>query len=103
VYSWGVGLQSQIFAQNNFFLTASSVQPAQFITVFSGTAIHATGTLVNGFSPAHQVDVVAAYNAAHGTALSPDVGWTPTLFVRIDPTPAVPVLVGLFAGTGHLR
>jgi len=103
VYSWGVGVQSQIFAQNNFFLTASSVQPAQFITVFSGTAIHATGTLVNGFSPAHQVDVVAAYNAAHGTALSPDVGWTPTLFVRIDPTPAVPVLVGLFAGAGHLR
>lgn len=24
VYSWGVGVQSQIFAQNNFFLTASA-------------------------------------------------------------------------------
>ena len=102
VYSWGVGVRSQIFAQNNFFLTAPGVLPAQFITVFGGTAIHATGTLVNGFSPAHQVDVVAAYNAAHGTALSSDVGWTPTLFVRIDPTAAVPVLVGLFAGAGHL-
>jgi pectate lyase len=102
VYSWGVGVRSQIFAQNNFFLTASGVMPARFITVFGGTAIHATGTLVNGFSPAHRVDVVAAYNAAHGTALSSDVGWTPTLFVRIDPTPAVPVLVGLFAGAGRL-
>lgn len=59
-------------------------------------------TIVGGFSPAHEVDVVAAYNAAHGTSLSPEVGWTPTLFVRIDPTPAVPALVGVFAGAGRL-
>jgi len=79
------------------------VDPARFITVFKGTAIHAEGTLVNGFSQQRAgVDVVAAYNAENDPDLSTDVGWTPTLFRRIDPTPAVPVLVGIFAGAGRL-
>jgi len=101
VYSWGVGVQSQLFIQNNFFATDPGVAPARFITVFGGTKIHATGTLVNGFSARDRVDVVAAYNAAHGVALSQDVGWTPTLVRRLDPTQAVPFLVGAFAGPGR--
>jgi pectate lyase len=102
VYSWGVGVQSQTFAENNFFATDPTVTPDKFITVFSGTAIHATGTLVNGFAPGNAVDVVAAYNAKHGTAIGTDVGWTPTLFRRIDRTQAVPLLVGLLAGPGRI-
>lgn len=102
VYSWGVGIQSHTFVQNNFFATVPGVDPARFITVFKGTAIHAEDTLVNGFSRHSAVDVVAAYNAANDPDLSTDVGWTPTLFQRIDPTQAVPVLVGIFAGAGRL-
>ena len=102
VYSWGVGVHSQLFVQDNFFATDPGVAPARFITVFGGTAIHATGTLVNGFSARDRVDVVAAYDAAHGAALSQDVGWTPALVRRHDPARAVPFLVHGFAGAGHL-
>src|SRR5204863_6810257 len=98
VYSWGAGIQSATFAQNNFFATTSGVIPDAFITVFNGTALHAEGTLVNGFLKRDQRDVVAAHNAVHDPDLATDVGWTPTLFRHIDRTAAVPVLVGVLAG-----
>jgi pectate lyase len=44
------------------------------------------------------MDVVAAFNAANATDLSPVVGWTPTLFTEIHPTQAVPGLVSGNAG-----
>lgn len=102
VYSWGVGVESQTFVENSFFETASGVDPGQFIRAFGGTAIHATGTFVNGRSHHDEVDVLAAYNATHTPALGADVGWTPTLFVQIDPTQAVPALVDAKAGPGRL-
>src|SRR6185295_6891699 len=100
-YSWGVGVQSKIFAENNFFLTDRSITPDRFIRRFSGTAIHATGTFVNGIRPSNRVDVLAAYNAVNDPDLSDDVGWTPTLHTQIHPTQVVPVLVALGAGTFH--
>jgi pectate lyase len=102
-YSWGVGVSSRTVAENNFFQTVSGLDPSRFITVFKGTAIHATGTLVNGRSARHAVDVVAAYNAVNSPALGTDVGWTPTLFTRIDPTARVPGLVREGAGAGHIQ
>jgi hypothetical protein len=45
------------------------------------------------------VDVLAAYNAANPSAqLSPDVGWTPTLFTSIDPAASVPAVVTCVSG-----
>lgn len=102
VYSWGVGVQSHTFAQNNFFQTVAGIDPGSFVTVFGGTALHATGTFVNGLAPANGTDVLAAYNATHDPDLSADVGWTPTLFDRIDPTRLVPFLVTEQAGAGRL-
>jgi pectate lyase len=102
-YSWGVGVSSRTVAENNFFQTVSGLDPSRFITVFKGTAIHATGTLVNGRSARHAVDVVAAYNAVNSPALGTDVGWTPTLFTRIDLTARVPGLVREGAGAGHIQ
>jgi pectate lyase len=98
VYSWGVGIESAIFAENNFFKTDQAISPDQFIERFNGTAIHATGTLVNGFLKRDRVDVVAAWNDLDDPDLLTDVGWTPTLFLRIDPTWTVPLLVEIFAG-----
>lgn len=92
VYSWGVGFESQIYAQNNYFET-SGVTPDQFIRRFNGTAIHAEGTFVNGRSAHSRVDVVAAYNAVNDPDLADNVGWTPTLYTKIHPTQAVPGLV----------
>jgi pectate lyase len=99
-YSWGVGIQSKIYAENNFF-SADGVTPDRFIRRFNGTAIHATGTLVNGHSSHNRVDVLAAYNAANDPDLAGDVGWTPTFFTTIHPTQAVPGLVGHGTGPFH--
>jgi len=74
------------------------VNPSDFIARFNGLAIHAAGTFVNGKAKVNEVDVVAAFNAANATDLSPMVGWTPTLFTEIHPTQAVPGLVSGNAG-----
>ncbi len=103
-YSWGVGIESMIFAQNNFFWADDGITPDQFIDVFKGTAIHVEGTLVNGPADKNMVDLLAAYNAVNDPDLSGDVGWTPTLFLRIDPTRFVLPFVQAFAGAfrfGH--
>src|SRR5262249_61259081 len=71
--------------------------PARFPRRLNGTTIHATGTLVDGKSDGHLVDVVAAYNAANSPPLA-DVSWTPTLFTSIDPTASVPALVTCVLG-----
>ncbi|MBP3985736.1 hypothetical protein J5837_15100 [Pseudoxanthomonas helianthi] len=100
-YSWGVGFESRIVAQNNHFRTGGLIDPAAFVSVFKGTGIQAEGTRVDGVSGSSAVDVVAAYNAAHGDALSPTVSWTPTLHGPIEDTGTVPVSVTRDAGTLH--
>jgi pectate lyase len=97
VYSWGVGVQSKIYAENNFF-RADGITPDRFIRRFGGTAIHASGTFIDGQSAADQLDVLAAYNAVNDPDLAGDVGWTPTLYTIIHPAQAVPGLVGPNAG-----
>ena len=97
-YSWGAGVESQIYAQNNHFLCPQAVTPDLFVERFNGTALHAEGTLLNGFTRHSQVDVVGAFNAVSATALDPNVSWTPTLYRRIDPTWSVPLTVILGAG-----
>jgi pectate lyase len=89
-YSWGVGRESAIYAENNFFRTDESITPDQFISRLNGTAIHVSETLVNAASDNNLVDVLAAYNAVNNPDLSSDVGWTPTLFVEIEPAFKVP-------------
>jgi pectate lyase len=89
-YSWGVGIESAIYAENNFFKTDRNVTPDQFISRLNGTAIFAAGTHVNGTPPKNLVDVVAAWNAVNDPDLSTDVGWTPSLFDVIQPTKDVP-------------
>ena len=96
-YSWGVGVQSQIFAENNFFM-AGAIDAGAFISRFNGTAIFASGTLVNGHSAHDRVDVVQAYNDTHDPDLLPVVTWTPVLVDELHPAQAVPGLVAHGAG-----
>lgn len=102
VYSWGVGLESAIYAENNFFRVnpSTGITPDQFIAVFRGTAIYEAGTLLNSPSESehHVIDVVAAYNAVHDPDLSENVGWTPSLFVGLTETQDVPADVESGAG-----
>lgn len=109
VYSWGVGIESATYAENNFFWVnpSTNITPDQFITVLNGTAIYESGTLLN--SPSHHgkhaVDVVSEYNAVNDPDLTEDVGWVPTLFTGMDDTRRVPALVrskaGPFSGHAH--
>ncbi|CAM3303277.1 polysaccharide lyase family 1 protein [Kibdelosporangium persicum] len=94
-YSWGVGVESKIYAENNFFQTRQD--PSLIAKWWKGTVLHATGTLVNG----RPVDVVAAHNAAFDPDLGTDVGWTPTLVPRLDRTIDVPRQVRAKAGVGR--
>jgi pectate lyase len=96
-YSWGVGVGSQIYAENNYFQAVEAVTPDQFIADWRGAdrtaTLHVEGTLVNGHSAHNQVDLVAAYNAVHDPDLPNEGTWTPTLYTKIHPTQAVPGLV----------
>jgi pectate lyase len=102
VYSWGVGIESAMYAENNFFRVnpSTGITPDQFIAVFNGTAIHESGTLLNSPSQSghHAIDVLAAYNAVSDPDLSSNVGWVPTLFVGLQETQDVPSAVESGAG-----
>ncbi len=96
LYSWGVGIESAIYAENNYF--DSAVSPDQFIAVYKGTAIHESGTYVNGNSKHNLVDVIAAYNAENDPDLSSNVGWVPSLYILMHPTQSLPGLVPARSG-----
>jgi pectate lyase len=97
-YSWGVGVQSQIYADNNFFETNDSVAPSNFISRFNGNLIFVADTLVDGHSRSNRVNVLAEYNNTHDPDLSNAVTWRPILFNERQPAEAVAGLVGNNAG-----
>ena len=101
-YSLGVGVESSIHAENNFFRLSADVPPSDVIAYWRGTRITTVGNLVQVSGRAAQpVDLVAAYNAANDPDLLPDAGWTPVLRTRLDPAQAVPAVVA--AGVGARR
>jgi pectate lyase len=97
-YSWGVGIESAIYAENNFFKTDKTVTPAQFISRLNGTSIYAVANQLNGTPVKNVVDIVAAYNAANDPDLLPSVGWVPTFVLGLQPTKDVPADVQNSAG-----
>jgi pectate lyase len=99
IYSWGVGIESAIYAENNYFQTDQKVTPDRFIGVYKGTMIQALGTRVNGTPGGGLVDVVAAYNAVNDPDLANTVGWTPTLFIEMIPN-AQQVIAAVESGAG---
>jgi pectate lyase len=99
VYAFGVGVQSAIYAENNFVQRSDAVPAEDFVFNWGGTVMTEKGTLEQvGHGPIRPVNLLAAYNAAFDPDIAPDAGWTPALRTRLDPTIVVPVLVGLFAG-----
>ncbi|MFD8498778.1 polysaccharide lyase family 1 protein [Amycolatopsis sp. NPDC059657] len=79
VFSWGVGVTSQVYAENNYI---RSIAPEKVIYNWGGTAITDTGNLVDG----RPVSLVKAFNTAHpDQPLGTDAGWTPTLNRGLDP------------------
>jgi pectate lyase len=98
VYSWGVGIESAIYAENNFFKTDKTITTEQFIERFNGTAILENGTQLNGTPAKNLIDVVSAWNVVNDPDLTEEVGWTPTLSLEVQPTGRVPSTVQSEAG-----
>jgi pectate lyase len=97
-YSWGVGIESAIYAQENFFLSSRSTTPDRLINRLNGTSITALGTIVVGPRVRNPVDVVAAWNAVNDPDLGTDVGWTPVLNHELLPAWTTSLVVPLLAG-----
>lgn len=102
-YALGVGVNSKIYAENNYFNFGYDVDLGEIIQDWKGTSIYESGSFVNGKSAANEVDLVEAFNQSHTVQLDENVGWEPSLFTKIDPTQAVPALVKAKAGTGKLK
>jgi len=99
-YSWGVGVNSHIYAENNYFQLGDCVQASQILYNWRGTTVHTVGNVVDR----QPVDILAAFNAANPDAtLADDTSWTPTLRTHVDPAQAVPGRVGTQAGARHLH
>lgn len=99
VYSWGLGIESHLVAQENAFTFAGGIDPADVIGVYKGTALTEDGNRVNFRS----TDLLAAYNAATGATIGDDAGWQPSLRPAVHPAAAVPALVRVFAGPDALH
>ncbi|GAA2963366.1 pectate lyase [Streptomyces enissocaesilis] len=94
-YSFGIGLESQLYAEKNTFALPAGVSAAKILKKWKDAPVTAEGNHVNG-APA---DLVAAHNAANpGNPLREGAGWTPALRTRVDPPQAVPALVTRRAG-----
>ena len=106
-YSWGVGVYSQLYAENNVLLRSADLPLDAFVFDWRGTAPGAlteVGTLVKvGSGPLVPVSLLDSYNATHEPDITADAGWVPTLRAQ-PPTPAaqVPAVVTASAGAGKL-
>ncbi|POX46756.1 pectate lyase [Streptomyces sp. Ru71] len=101
-YSIGVSTESRIYAENNAFHTPSHVEVADLVKSWNGTALHASGTLFNGY-PVDLLTIHNAYNSGSERDLTDDVGWTPTLHGTVDSAAVADRAVARGAGAGRIR
>jgi pectate lyase len=104
-YSWGVGVYSAIYAENNFFLRSADIPLDAVVYNWGGTAMTERGTLTRvGTGPITPVSLLDEFNATHDPDLGTDAGWTPTLRPGpLTPTAQVPAVVDAQSGAGRLN
>ncbi len=76
----GRGLESRIYAENNYFDMSASFSALEVIDGKKGTRITAIGNCWRDKDACKPIDFVAARNAGFDPDLGPDAGWTPTLY-----------------------
>ncbi|KQV09840.1 MULTISPECIES: polysaccharide lyase family 1 protein [unclassified Kitasatospora] len=98
-YAVGVGVKSQLVLQDNYFKLPAGLTADRMLHNWGGTALAASGNLVNGA----ETDLTAAYNAANpATPLAATTTWTPTLRARVSPVATLPQLITCQAGAGRI-
>jgi pectate lyase len=78
--SWGVGFESHLYAENNYFDMSAGFGPMEAIDGKKGaglTSVDNCWTVQGVCSP---IDLVAAWNAQFDPDLKADAGWKPTLY-----------------------
>ncbi len=99
-YSLGLGLQSRIYSERNVWLTAPSVRSVQLLRVLKGNRFSDSGSTHNGLA----VDLLADLRVNHpGVNWADGVGWTPSLFLALDPVSEVQARVQRGAGAGRTQ
>ena len=78
--TWGVGFESQIYAENNYFDMSAGYGPMEAIDAKKGTRITALGNCWRTGESCAPVDLVSAWNARFDPDLGADAGWSPTLY-----------------------
>ncbi|MDO6388414.1 MULTISPECIES: polysaccharide lyase family 1 protein [unclassified Uliginosibacterium] len=95
----GVGKDSAIYSEANVFEITGGKADIAVMPYTGGTVFFDQGSSFNG----QPVDLLAESNAASGKALSPNVGWKPTLYgSQLKPAAEVPAYVKANAGAGKL-
>jgi pectate lyase len=82
-YSWGVGIESQLYAENNYLEIEAPFGAADVIDRFNGTRMTDTGNCLDTGtrkSRCELADFVGAWNAVNDPDLVNDAGWVPTLY-----------------------
>ncbi|TDQ55321.1 pectate lyase family protein [Actinorugispora endophytica] len=100
-YSWGVGVESRLYAENNYFDIDPGVDRSDVVAHWKGVRMYESGSHANGRSARNRVSFLEEYNAVNTPLIEGQAGWEPELHDRIDPTRAVPAQVRK-AGVGRI-
>lgn len=101
-YSIGVSTESAVYAENNAFTTPGHVEAADLVKSWNGSALHAKGSLFNGY-PVDLLAINNAYNSGSERDLTADVGWVPASHGRVDSAERADHDVRRGAGAGRIR
>ncbi|WP_405524263.1 pectate lyase [Streptomyces canus] len=99
--SLGISTEGAFYAEGLVCVKPSSVEVADLVKSWNGSALHQTGTLFNGY-PVDLLAIHNAYNSGSERDLTADVGWTPTLHTKIDSAEAADQQVARGAGAGRI-
>ncbi len=97
-YSIGIGFKAAVRSDNNVWLTPPHVRPSQLVRAVKGEHFSDRGSWHNG----REVDFSAIQDESWVGPHWKEAGWTPSLFLTIDPSAQVESLVRANAGAGRL-
>ena len=78
--SWGVGFESQLYAENNYFHMGASFAPLEVIDGRKGTRATIVGNCWRDKESCTPTDFLEIWNEKFDPDLRPDSGWTPDLY-----------------------